>query len=47
MKIKSLELWETTALSIRSNFSQIQDGGKNGTDIFLNFIPKFWCTSRV
>ena len=30
------------ALSIRPKISEIPGWGANGTDIFRNFIPKFW-----
>ena len=30
------------ALSIRPKISEIPGRGANGTDIFRNFIPKFW-----
>ena len=30
------------ALSIRVKIIEIPGGGANGTDIFRNFIPKFW-----
>ena len=33
---------QARALSIRPKIPEIPGFGANGTDIFRNFIPKFW-----
>ena len=44
MLLRSLPVYilKQWALSIRPKIPEIQGLGANGTDIFRNFIPKFW-----
>ena len=42
LKAKIFENLRPWALSIRPKIPEIPGWGANGTDIFRNFIPKFW-----